>query len=206
MSRDHVMSAYQQQLDRIQRNRTYSDHAKKVLSAQAYKKVQAELETLRKAELDSVAQERTRLQRRMFGATSPLSDPNAVIARRDANDRAAKLNDAREAADALERAERDGDTVLAQAVASRAAEYGWGDVVGSYAASRPGFSSDVEEWNQLPDTEDFAWKFSHTAQFVAPTPPGFDGSRSSSLDWYAQQSLDDEPAPAVPSIFGGDAA
>ncbi|MER5312903.1 hypothetical protein ABT034_34605 [Streptomyces sp. NPDC002773] len=208
MSRDQIMNAYQQQLGRIQGNRMYSDHAKKVLSAQAYKKAQGDLETLRQAELDSAARQRTQLQRRMFGTTSSISDPGAVIARRDANDRAAKLEDPREAATALERAERDGDTVLAQAIAARASEWGWTDILDTYAADRPGFVRDVEEWNSMPDTEDIAWKLGHTALFIAPTPPGFDSSNPGAIDWYAQQNLDsDEPvAPVVPSIFGGDAA
>lgn len=208
MSRDQIIATYQQQLGRIQGNRMYSDHAKKVLSAQAYKKAQESLETLRQAELDSVARQRTQLQRRMFGASSSISDPNAVIARRDANDRAAKLDDPREAATALERAERDGDTVLAQAIAARASEWGWSDVLNTYAASRPGFVRDAEEWNALPDTDDLGWKLGHTALFIAPNPPGFDGSNPGAIDWYAQQNLDsDEPvAPVAPSIFGGDAA
>ncbi|MFC8491216.1 hypothetical protein ACFUJU_10495 [Streptomyces sp. NPDC057235] len=207
MNRDQLIATYEQQLNRIQGNRMYSDHAKKVLSAQAYKKAQEGLETLRQAELDSLARQRTQLQRRMFGTTSSSSDPNAVIARRDANDRAARLDDPREAATALQRAERDGDTVLAQAIAARASEWGWTDVLDTYAADRPGFVRDVEEWNALPDAEDIGWKLGHTAQFIAPTPPGFDGAHLASIDWYAQQSLDsDEPAPVVPSIFGGEAA
>ncbi|MFC7973900.1 hypothetical protein ACFUT3_01370 [Streptomyces cinereoruber] len=208
MNRDQLISTYQQQLARIQGNRMYSDHAKKVLSAQAYKKAQDALETLRQAELDGLARQRTQLQRRMFGATSTVSDPSAVVSRRDAADRAAKLDDPREAATALQRAERDGDTVLAQAIAARASEWGWTDVLDTYAADRPGFVRDVEEWNALPDTDDIGWKLGHTAQFIAPTPPGFDGAHLASIDWYAQQNLDsDEPvAPVILPVFGGEAA
>ncbi|MEV5353275.1 hypothetical protein [Streptomyces sp. NPDC052693] len=226
MDREQILTAYQRQLERIESSRTYSDHAKRVMSAKAYKEAQGALDQLRQAEVDSLTTRRTQLQRRMFGHEG-TADANTVIARRDANDRAAKLDDPRIAQEALHTAQMEGDALMAQAIATRAAQYGWSDVLGAYAGDRPGFQEAAQEYSQLPDPDDWQWKFHHTGQFLAGPPSNLYDASASEIERLAQVDLDapepDNPAAgwilpgtqpalnpgdvqAANTVFGGDAA
>ncbi|WP_037870315.1 hypothetical protein [Streptomyces sp. SPB074] len=201
MTRDQIMNAYTAQLARIQGSNTYSDHAKRVMAAKAFKSTEQQLETLRAGEEKALRDRRASLQRSMFGA-SGNQDPSNVIARRDANDRAAKLEDPRAAAEALARAEMEGDTTMSQAIATRAAQYGWGDVLSSYTSTRPGFQRAAEEFNGLPDPDDTEFRFRHSAQYYLPMPPSLDGSRPGEVERLAQTSLDGD-APGQPAFGSG---
>ncbi|MGX9919466.1 hypothetical protein ACWIG4_06385 [Streptomyces sp. NPDC002248] len=201
MTRDQIMNAYTAQLARIQGSSTYSDHAKRVMAAKAFKSAEQQLETLRAGEERALRDRRASLQRTMFGATGD-QDPHTVIARRDANDRAAKLEDPRAAAEALARAEMEGDTTMSQAIATRAAQHGWGDVLSIYTTTRPGFQRAAEEFNGLPDPDNAEFRFRHAGQHYLPVPPGLDGSKPFEIERLAQASLDGD-APDRPAFGSG---
>ncbi|MCX4780909.1 hypothetical protein [Streptomyces sp. NBC_01264] len=169
MNAEQIRERYQQQLDRIQANRAYSDHAKKVLCAKAWTQAAQQLEQQRQAELAELSSRREQLNRKMFGSTG-TADPSTVLARRDAADRAAAIDNPRIAAETLQRAERDGDRTLAQAVAAHANTYGWTEVVDQYAASTPAFADAAKEWNSLPGTGDDFWETKHGMQFLLAKP------------------------------------
>ncbi|MEU6210759.1 hypothetical protein ABZ891_12685 [Streptomyces sp. NPDC047023] len=173
MNADQIRAAYQQQLDRIQNNRAYSDHARQVLTAKAWSQASQQLEQVRQAELAELAGHRDRLNRKMFGTTGN-ADPGTVLARRDAADRAAALDNPRIAAETLRRAERDGDRTLAQAVAAHANTYGWTEVVDEYAAGNPEFADAAREWNSLPGTGDDLWETRHGMHFLLTKPSSID--------------------------------
>ncbi|MET7294914.1 hypothetical protein ABZS79_22750 [Streptomyces griseoloalbus] len=196
MNREQIIDAYQRKLERIESSRTYSDHAKRVMSAKAYKEAQGALDQLRQAEVDSITTRRTQLERRMFGHQG-TADAQTVIARRDANDRAAKLDNPRAAAEMLQTAQMEGDDLMAQAIATRAAQYGWSDVLGSYAGDRPGFQQAAEELTQLPNTDDVAWKFHHTGQFMAGPPSSLYDAKPHEIDRLAEVDLDDTQGDAA---------
>ncbi|KWT62847.1 hypothetical protein ADL21_06280 [Streptomyces albus subsp. albus] len=189
MTAQQIHDTYAAQLARIENNRTYSDHAKRVLAAKAYKQAQAQLEEIRQAEVTALTKQRASLQRRMFGRQGD-ADVQTVIARRDANDRAAKLESPRDATDALQRAEMEGDSLMAQAIATRAAQYGWNDVLTSYAADRPGFTEAVHEFNELPDPDGFEFKFRHTGQFIAPVPSCLASAQPGEVDRLAEDDME----------------
>lgn len=201
MTRDQIHQSYAAQLARIQGSNTYSDHAKRIMTAKAYKAAEQQLEALRAGEEKALRDRRASLQRSMFGATGN-QDPSTVIARRDANDRAAKLDDPRVAADALARAEMEGDTTMSQAIATRAAQYGWGDVLGAYTSTRPGFQRAAEEFNQTPDPDDTEYKFRTAGAYYVPVPPSLDGSKPYEIELLAQTSLDGD-APGRPAFGSG---
>ncbi|MFF1548725.1 hypothetical protein [Streptomyces sp. NPDC058291] len=193
MNREQILDNYNRQLARIEASRTYSDHAKKVMAAKAYTTAQSALERLRQSEVDSINTRRSQLQRRMFGHQG-TADAQTVIARRDANDRAAKLDDPRAAGEMLATAQMEGDDLMAQAIATRAARSGWNDVLGSYASDRPGFQQAAEEYSSLPDPDDWKWKFQHTGQFLAGTPRTLSDAAPHEIDRLAQQNLDEGDA------------
>lgn len=189
MTAQQIHDSYRAQLARIENNKTYSEHAKQVLSAKAYKQAADQLEAARQAEVDTLVRQRASLQRRMFGQVG-TADAQTVIARRDANDRAAKLDDPRIAAEALQRAEMEGDTLMAQAIATQAAQNGWSDVLGSYATDRPGFADAANEFNELPDPDDWQFKFRHAGQFIATMPSALANANPGEVDRLAQQDLE----------------
>jgi hypothetical protein len=189
MNREQILHAYTRKLQQIDSSRTYSDHAKRVLAAKAYKEAQGALDQLRQAEVDTLTTRRSQLQRRMFGHQGS-ADAQTVIARRDANDRAAKLDDPRVAQDALRTAQMEGDDLMAQAIAARAAQNGWSDVLGSYAGGRPGFEEAAQEYSQLPDPDNWQWKFHHTGQFMAGPPSNLHDAQPHEIDRLAAVDLD----------------
>ncbi|WP_328314141.1 hypothetical protein OG432_30370 [Streptomyces sp. NBC_00442] len=189
MNAQQIHDAYQSKLARIENNKTYSDHAKRVMAAKAYKQAQSDLEAQRQAELGQVEAQRAKLQRKMFGNTG-ATDPNAIAVRRDAVDRAARLDDPRAATDALAAAELSGDDVLAQAIAARAAQFDWTPVIDAYAASRPTFAEAVQEYNDLPGTGDPLFEFRHAGQFMAPTPSVLSSTSDAEISRLAQQEME----------------
>lgn len=189
MNREQILDAYNAKLERIQNNRVYSDHAKQVMAAKAYKEAQSALDQLRD---NTAAQLRTRradLQRRMFGHVDS-NDPNAILARRNATDRANQLDDPRTAADELRHALDQGDSILARAIAKRANEWGWGDVLDAYADTRPDFRRLAEEFNTTPDPDDKRWAISHSFNHVAPPPASLITLQAHEIDRLAQQDLE----------------
>ncbi|GAA3037050.1 hypothetical protein [Streptomyces glomeratus] len=202
MTRDQIIAAYNAKLSRIQASRTYSDHAKKVMAAKAYTEAQGAMDKLRQQEVDAIEGRREALQRKMFGRDN-VADAQTVIARRDANDRAAKLDNPRLAAEQLQTALREGDTTMAQAIAQRANEWGWSDVLGTYADTRPGFREAAEEYNSLPQTSGSDWSVHHSFAHVAPLPSILGNANMAQVLGYAEQSLDE---PGSPLPVGGDAA
>lgn len=223
MTRDQIIATYNAKLSRIQASRSYSDHAKRVMSAKAYKEAQQAVEQLAAAETQQLRDRRASLQRHMFGHADS-SDPSTLLARRGASDRAAELDDPRTAQQALRNALEQGDGILAQAIAKRANEWGWTDVLNSYADARPNFRRAVEEFNALPDPDSGDYRLTHSFGSMVPTPPGMATANPWELDRLAQTDLDgDEPgrpafgsgytprladadAQAAAATFGGDAA
>ncbi|MET9691483.1 hypothetical protein ABZY81_23900 [Streptomyces sp. NPDC006514] len=191
MNPSDIRARYQQQVDRIESNRAYSDHAKRVLLAKAWTAAAGQLEKVRQGELAELATRRDQLNRKMFGSTT-TSDPATVLARRDAADRAASIDNPRIAANTLARANRDGDHTLAQAVAAHANNWGWTDVVDQYAANTPGFTEAAQEWNDLPGTGDDFWETKHGMQFLLTKPTGID--RLSDVQAHALADEDMEVA------------
>ncbi|MGY3845273.1 hypothetical protein ACWV2X_08515 [Streptomyces hydrogenans] len=189
MNRDQIMDTYQQQLDRIQSNRAYSDRAKQVLAAKAYTAASSALAKLRDDEVTAIDNRREFLYRRMFGRHDS-ADAQTVIARRDANDRAAKLDNPRVAEQQLRDALRQGDTTMAQAIAEHAAGMQWGDVLGAYGDTRPGFREVVEEYSDLTATRSSdQWGFMHTVQHVAPTPSNLGNMSEAQIASLAAEEL-----------------
>jgi len=205
MTREQILDAYNAKLKRIQNNRVYSDHAKQVMAAKAYKEAQDALDQLRD---NTIAQLRTRradLQRRMFGYADS-NDPNALLARRNATDRANQLDDPRTAADELRHALDQGDSILARAIAKRAADYGWGDVLDAYADTRPDFRRLAEEYNTTPDPDDKHWAVTHAFNHVAPPPASLITLQAHEIDRLAQQDLDGPASGTTPTMNAADVA
>ena len=90
------------------------------------------------------------LEGALFGSSALSGDPASwAISRRDAGDRAAKIDQPTEAASLLARAERSNDEPLARAIAERAYEMGWVDVANQFLETRPHLDEQFTElWSQ----------------------------------------------------------
>lgn len=194
MNREQIFDNYNRQIERIEASRVYSDHAKKVMAAKAYTAAQGALEELRQQEVKAIEGRREQLQRKMFGREN-TADAQTVIARREANDRAAKLDNPRVAAEQLRTAVRQGDHTMAQAIAQQAATFNWSDVLEAYADHQPGFRENVEEFNQLPDTSGGSnWGLQHGLSHVLPMPSILGHVSPAQAHGYAEQDLEGDAA------------
>lgn len=103
----------------------------------------AQITELQNRELALIAEARQKVERKLAGTIG--STPDAVIAFRDAQDRADSISDAREATRILERALITGDTSLANAVAQRALSQGWSDAASIYTDAHPEVADALED-------------------------------------------------------------
>ncbi|MDG9706264.1 hypothetical protein [Streptomyces sp. DH37] len=180
-------------VQRVNAKRGLSDHAKRVLIARAYKEARDAITELRDAERARIDGQRATLTRKLFGHEGD-ADPATAVSRRDALDRAAKLETPEAASSALKRAELSGDAVLAQAIGARAAEMWWGDVLTQYTASRPEAADTVRQIGELPDTSDALWQMQHAMTYSVMQPAELGGMPDYSVDALAAAELDVEAA------------
>lgn len=181
-------------VERINGQRSLSDEAKRIAIAGAYRDARNQLQAASQAVLDQVTSERARLSRKLFGHEGD-ADPNTVIVRRDAADRAAKLTDPNEALRALQRAEANGDVHLAQAIAGQAQANMWSDVVSSWLTAHPEAGTAAQQLNELPDPNDGVWRMQHAMTYSVMQPQQVEGLSDYQVDALADTVLD-----------GGDAA
>jgi hypothetical protein len=151
-----------------------------------------------------LAAERQRLEDRVFGVDGlPGDKASLAISRRDAGDRAARLENPMRALDLLARADRSGDEPLARAIAEVAYERDWAEVANRFADSRPAMQRPLEElWNtEEPRTGGMARIGEEMARSVIK-PEELQGMSDFEIDRLAQ-SEHDEPSPAQAARRGG---
>ncbi|MFE1127745.1 hypothetical protein ACFXIY_10865 [Streptomyces albidoflavus] len=139
----NVRALFKQGLQELRGNRNLHPEARRVEIARLYSSAR---DTLKKIRTDQTAADRDqldKLQRQLWGyddmraATYNTADRAALDQTiRDARDRADKLVTPEAAARALHDAESAGDRVLARAIAKRAHDADWDDVLGDYLGTR----------------------------------------------------------------------
>lgn len=148
----NVHALYKQGLRQIRTDRNMAPERKKVEAARLYRSTRGTLAKLKAQQKAQDDEQFPKLERKLWGhdldrATAvDRASIDATI--RDANDRAARIKRQDDAHAALAQAERDGDHILAKAVAKRAHDLDWGEVVADYLATRP---SAADTYQQLGD-------------------------------------------------------
>lgn len=140
---------YQLTTDGIKNDRSLSAEGQATNLAAARELTAKQLKELRAKEDKLVTDKVEELSRRLAGSVG--TDPSAVIAFRDAQDRAEALDDAHRAATMMERAIQTGDKSLAAALMRRALEANWNGVFQQYAAANPGSADDAKDLQTLRD-------------------------------------------------------
>lgn len=130
----------------IRASTTLNDAGKREAIQNHYDRAAERLTTLATEDARTTADRKRKLERDLFGL-SGTADSSTAISYRDAQDRVAAIDgsDQQQAVRLLTQAERSGDNHLAKAVALRAFEEGWVDVLNSYADSHPGTEAKIQE-------------------------------------------------------------
>lgn len=174
---DQVHEQLDRDIRRIDEHGEWSDQARTVAKARAWKRATDAAQILREQNDNAIRTQRKDLAREFLGYhyRGPVTGQDA-LSRRDAQDRAATIEDPAEALALLERAERSQDEHLASAIAERAAELSrepkWAAVAYAYAQTRPNAAKALEALQELPDLNDLQTQYNYTWHFSVPTPPG----------------------------------
>jgi hypothetical protein len=160
-----IQSRYSENLDGIRTDKSLSDEGKKQAIATEYEATQKQLKSLREEADRAATTRRHDLQRRAFGIVGN-TDPQTAISYRDAQDRAAGIEPRDESAalSLMHRASLSGDTILAKAIAARATDNGWGEVLQAYAEMDPAAAQAIDELAAISNANSSRGR---TAQFHA---------------------------------------
>lgn len=142
--------------DSITGDRTLSEVGRQAKLDAERDRVRDQTSELRKKETGLIHAKKEALQKRLFGLSSVTSsDPGQVLLYRDAQDRAGRLTQGDEAAQAFAAALRSDDKILAAAIVSRALEAGWRSIVNEYAAQNPTAGEDLKDLAKLGQYQSF---------------------------------------------------
>ena len=138
----------------------------------------------------------------VFGVRGIAGDPaSLMVSRRDAGDRVAGVNARSELRDLLQRATRSGDEVLARAVAERATELRYDDVMHQFLATRPALDAAGERlWNS--QHVDHA-SMELTVGMMAFKPEELAGMNFDSIETIAHSGEPGQTAAASAGSWGG---
>lgn len=134
---EQVRSRYEDEARDIEQDVRLSDEGRKDTLDAARKHAQDQLDTLKKKEETTVDDAINTLERSLFGFTS-YPNHDEVRSRRDAEERADRIENTEEALMLLSRAERANDGPLAQAIVRLATERGYQAVITAYDSKHPG--------------------------------------------------------------------
>ncbi|GLJ79756.1 hypothetical protein [Microbacterium imperiale] len=143
----------------IRADERLSSTGKNAELAKRYLSASRTLRDLDRQEREALENTRAELERKMFGQFS--NDPSAIIAYRDAQDRASALTekDQAKALNMMHTAKLAGDTTLQTALISRALSAGWDRVISQYNADNPDVAgtlkdlADVVHFQTDPDVQ-----------------------------------------------------
>ncbi|CAA0136113.1 Uncharacterised protein [Mycolicibacterium vanbaalenii] len=142
--------------DSLAKDSTLSDIGKRQKLDSERAQMKDKLSTLRAQEKELIDAKRQSIERRLFGLPSTSSsDPNQLIAYRDAQDRASKVTESAAAQELFASAMQSGDRTLAAAVVARALALvsssalpvgsGWARIVNEYAEQYPSAGEDLAD-------------------------------------------------------------
>lgn len=143
-----------QEVQSIRNQRNLTRDGKNARIAKAVVKAQAKIAEQRQTETRRLSDRKDQLAKKLFGHIKP--DDSRIASIRDASDRAAKLTNVEDMAEAMNRAEMAGDSVLLKALAQECArrsndplQSGWGTLFQQWANAEYGANEAVEELGAL---------------------------------------------------------
>lgn len=157
---DTVLDNYRADIARLRADRDLTREARQLRADARYNAYRAQLDDLFRERVEAREALRRDVARRLYGYT-PFS--GADLVRRDADDRAGRLDSPSAALEALVRAELAGDTTLARAIFLTARERGWREPVDRFIVEHPADADDLAALDQL-DADERA-EFTNAARY-----------------------------------------
>lgn len=145
-----------QTCDSIRQDATWSSDYKRQRIAAAYLNTRAKVDEQLIKMAGGVARQEKTDAATVFGVRNLPGDPASLsVSRRDAGDRVSQIQDSEELRALLARAERNGDEVLARAIAERALELSDIDTMNDFLGTRPAFDDAAQRlWDQKTTGEE----------------------------------------------------
>ncbi|MEV6398152.1 hypothetical protein AB0M39_25840 [Streptomyces sp. NPDC051907] len=142
-------------LARVRDRRDLTTQARQVSVARIQQGAEKKMAALLEENTASYERQRAFLERRLFGGED--STGYSALSARDAREKAAKLDDPREAQAAFQRAQRAGDTDMVKAIAAHAADLSqtpilgeaWQPIVSAYGQTSPSKAGTYKELSEL---------------------------------------------------------
>lgn len=161
---------YNTQREDVAADPTLTPEGKRLQTNEAAEAANAKLADLHQQEVKLIQSEYERLERAVFG--TPPTDSSGIIAFRDAQERAIRLEyseDGHTAAAAyLRQAKLSGDQQLASAVLARAMDLGWSDLVGEYRDAYPTTARALDDLVALKRFASNSQAKMHRSMFYSP--------------------------------------
>lgn len=179
-----VMASFERAKAQIAADDRFTSTAKRQAIAQEYVKTRDELARLRADEEQQINSRRGQLEKSLFGLPAGHDDPVRAVAARDARDRAAAIDEPGAALERLASAKRDGDQILAKAIAGSAHDRAiaglpigaggdWQQVVNAYSADHPTATGEFQELAAITRHQtDMAAQLGTAFAFTMPMPSG----------------------------------
>lgn len=141
------ITRYRDLQNKLKNDQTLTPQGKYEVLADAHRLVTESVANIAKQEETAIATKAEALQRALVARIG--TSGSDLVAMRDAEERADRLDDDKEAMRTIERAIRSDDRSLAHAVIRRANESGWADVVDKAAAAYPSAGEAIRDMAAL---------------------------------------------------------
>lgn len=153
---------------RIRNDPTLSAQGKRDAIARTYLEVKPKVNALQDDEAKAISDTQNRLTRAVFGTSN--TDPQNLINYRDAQDRAALIDDPNTALALMNRALLNQDSTLASAILERAIAYNWFEVSAAFAAANPTLGDSLNDLSTLNRLATPQARFNATMAYITPAP------------------------------------
>lgn len=154
---DNVRTNYENAVRQVKDNTSLSDLGKREALQHHYETAKESLSKLRQQEVDLVEDRKQKLSKELFGLTGTTSsDPNQIIAYRDAQDRAARIESGDDARRLLGTAKLSDDKSLVSAILARAVSEGWTSIITEHLKDKPAAEEKLRDLQKLQEYNTFA--------------------------------------------------
>lgn len=166
---EQVRATAQAHLDQIAARTELTAEARAERARNIFGPSREQITTMLNQEIEAVKARKQWHMQQAFGSTT-AADSATAAARREARRIAGTIEDPKHARETIRDAQFDGDKELARAVARTAFERGWHDVVDDWnrTGENNAHMQHVVAFQQMPDTDSPAWRFSVAAHYVSP--------------------------------------
>ena len=155
------------------RQRPISDSQKQAEIAASYLAAASKVAALKRADNAALSQAGSQAERQAFAPpAAERQDPAAIMAARDARDRARELEKPADAQALLDEAQAAGDDSLGRAVAQHSYSQGWHGVTGQWAANQPpAVTASLDDAAEVANLGSPAGVMARSMAYYVPVPP-----------------------------------